>query len=121
MNFFYDFFFLICVATELTNIEFRQEKIADFILFTSTNSRLKLINLCTRAFTLRDYTVGKNNHFNYTLGAETIGVKKTANSENILSNMYKRPFDLRQLGNQRIAAFNLTFICQKKRFFTFAE
>ena len=43
-------------------------------------------------FTQRDYTLGKNNHFNYTSGEKKIGVHKTTNSESIfktghLSNM----------------------------------
>ena len=34
-------------------------------------------------FTQRDYTPGKNNHFNYTSGEKQIGVNKTTNFENI--------------------------------------
>ena len=34
-------------------------------------------------FTQRDYTLGKNNHFNYTLGEKKLGVNQTVNSDNI--------------------------------------
>ena len=43
-------------------------------------------------FTQRDYTLGKNNHFDYMSGEKKTGVNQTANSDNIfktghLSNM----------------------------------
>ena len=63
-------FLNLCLATEVTNSEFGR------------NSRLKKSTL-VHGFTQRDYTLGKNNHFNYTLGEKKLGVNQTVNSDNI--------------------------------------
>ena len=66
-------------------------------------------------FTQRDYTLGNNNHFNYTSGEKKNWGKSNGQFWQYFQNrsleQYERPFDLWcQLGNQHTAVLNLTLI-----------